>query len=72
MSKLRTSWQIMQKKRIVFCKNLHSWQTFYTTAGRDCCDKFQPCWRDHVFNYGLFHLYSVVGFLSRNLKSVQE
>ena len=26
---------------VVFWKNLHSWQKFYTTAGRDGRDKFQ-------------------------------
>jgi len=30
---------------VVFWKNLHSWQKFYTTAGRDGRDKFQVCWR---------------------------
>ena len=28
---------------VVFWKNLHSWQKFYTTAGRDGRDKFQVC-----------------------------
>ena len=28
---------------VVFWKNLHSWQNFYTTAGRDGRDKFQVC-----------------------------
>ena len=31
------------REHIVFCKNLHSWKIFYTTAGRD---KFQVCWGD--------------------------
>ena len=30
---------------VVFWKNLHSWQNFYTTAGRDGRDKFQVCAR---------------------------
>ena len=30
---------------VVFWKNLHSWQKFYTTAGRDGRDKFQV-WKD--------------------------
>ena len=29
---------------VVFSKNLHSWQKFYTTAGRDGRNKFQLCW----------------------------
>ena len=28
---------------VVFWKNSHSWQKFYTTAGRDGRDKFQVC-----------------------------
>ena len=28
---------------VVFWKNLHSWQNFYATAGRDGRDKFQVC-----------------------------
>ena len=28
---------------VVFWKNLHSWQNFYTNAGRDGRDKFQVC-----------------------------
>ena len=28
---------------VVFWKNLHSWQKFYTTAGRGGRDKFQVC-----------------------------
>ena len=32
--------QNMEKNCVVFWKNLHSWQKFYTTAGRD---KFQVC-----------------------------
>ena len=28
---------------VVFWKNLHSWQKFYTTAGRNGRDKFQVC-----------------------------
>ena len=28
---------------VVFWKNLHSWQKFYTTVGRDGRDKFQVC-----------------------------
>ena len=31
------------KKCIVFLKNLHSLQEFYTAAGRDGRDKFQVC-----------------------------
>ena len=33
---------------VVFWKNLHSWQKFYTTAGRDGLDKFQVCSSDDV------------------------
>ena len=31
---------------VVFWKNLHSWQKFYRTAGRDGRDKFQVCYED--------------------------
>ena len=31
----------MTRNRAVFWKNLHSWEKFYTTAGRDGRDKFQ-------------------------------
>ena len=31
---------------VVFWKNLHSWQKFYTTAGRDGRDKSQLCDQD--------------------------
>ena len=30
-------------QRFVFVKNLHSWQKFYMTAGRDSRDKLQLC-----------------------------
>ena len=33
------------KKCVVFLKTLHSWQEFYTTAGRDGHDKFQVWWK---------------------------
>ena len=35
------------RKRIVSWKNLHSWQCFYTTAGRDGRDKFQVWAESH-------------------------
>ena len=38
------------RKCVVIWKNLHSWQKFYTPAGRDGRDKFQVCshfWRKH-------------------------
>ena len=31
------------RKCVVFCKNLHGWQKFYMTAGRDGRDKSQLC-----------------------------
>ena len=31
------------KKFVAFLTNLHSWQEFYTTAGRGGRDKFQLC-----------------------------
>ena len=34
--------QILQENAL-FMKNLHSWNYFYTTAGRDGRDKFQVC-----------------------------
>ena len=34
---------------VVFWKNLHSWQKFYTTAGRDGRDKFQV-WQWHQYH----------------------
>ena len=33
------------RKHVVFWKNLHSWQKFYTTAGRDGRDKSQLWFR---------------------------
>ena len=32
---------------VVFWENLHSWQKFYTTTGRDGRDKFQVCYHYH-------------------------
>ena len=36
-------WKLAKYERncVFFWKNLHSWQNFYTTAGRDGRDKFQ-------------------------------
>ena len=31
------------RNHVVFWENLHSWQKFYTTAGRDGHDKYQVC-----------------------------
>ena len=33
------------RNRVVFGENLHSWHKFYTTTGRDGCDKSQFCMR---------------------------
>ena len=38
---------------VVFWKNLHSWQKFYTTAGRDGRDKFQVWLYQNSFLLGL-------------------
>ena len=43
---------------VVFWKNLHSWQKFYTTAGRDGRDKFQVCPRP-FFSFSSYHVYFV-------------
>ena len=43
MSKFYIFTQILQGKRIVFWKNLHSYRIFYLTAGRDGRKKFQVC-----------------------------
>ena len=46
MGKFHICTQILQRKNVVFRKNLHSWKYFYTTAGRDGRDKFQVCLDD--------------------------
>ena len=57
--KLRLLYKLAKYVRncVVFWKNLHSWQNFYTTAGRDGRDgrdKFQVCVRKDITTSLLF------------------
>ena len=63
---------------VVFWKNLHSWQKFYTTAGRDGRDKFQVCsgttWAilgHHLRQHG-DHLESLWNYMDNILGSLGE
>ena len=63
MLKLAKYW----RNCVVLWENLHSWQKFYTTAGRDGRDKFQVCAhvtiiaeRGKVWYFSSKHIYCAV------------
>ena len=57
---------------VVFWKNLHSWQNFYTTAGRDGRDKFHLCKQTTFANHPPTSSPSRGWFSFRSLLQVED